>query len=293
MIRKYKKALLILCITAICLVIPTAYVTFINRGFTEVCFISVGQGDSCLVKCSNGDNILIDGGDTGSGKYTLIPLFRKEFVLNLDAVFVSHMHTDHLKGICELIENGFPIEKLYVSERASEEENYKVLENLAVSHKIEILTVSDGEKLPFGDTVFTVIKSGTDEPHPENENDFSVVMRMDYGENSFLFTGDATHNLEKQLVSAPDIDTDFIKIGHHGSKTSTSSEFIEAVSPRLAVISVGEDNKYNHPSIKALSTLGSYNIPVMRTDTDGNISIRITKDNILDIQEGKEMKEKR
>lgn len=291
MIRKYKKALIILWVVALCLALSASYVIFIDRGFTEVCFVSVGQGDSGLIKCDTGDNILVDGGDTGSGDHTLTNLFRKEFVFKLDAVFLSHMHNDHSKGIYELIENGFPIEKIYVSERAHEEDNYSKFNKLCEEENIDIDTLADGDMLSFGDTLFTVIAAGSDDAILTDENDYSVVMRMDYGEHSFLFTGDATQNLEKSISSEQGIDTDFLKVAHHGSKTSSDAEFIEAVSPELAVISVGKDNDYKHPSTETLRTISSLDIPIMRTDISGNISIRMTKDNILSIQEGRKDKE--
>lgn len=291
MLKKYRRALIVLWIVAVCLTLCAAYVTFINRGFTEVCFVSVGQGDACLVKCDNGDNILIDGGDTGSGDYTLLNFFRKEFVFDLDAVFISHMHSDHAKGVLELIENDFPIDKIYVSDRADQEGNYSKLKDLCEHEEIELDTLSDDESLSFGDTLFTIIAAGSDEPVLTDENDYSVVMRMDYGENSFLFTGDATKKLENEILSNPKLDTDFLKVGHHGSKTSSGADFISAVSPCLAVISVGKDNDYNHPSPETLRTISSLDIPIMRTDISGNISIKMTKNNILSMQEGRKNKE--
>ena len=282
MSKHFKNTLIILWVVALCLSVYAAYITFFDRGYAEVCFIDVGQGDSCFVRSSKGDTILIDGGDNGSGEYELIPFLRKQFVPELDAVFISHLHSDHTEGIYELIDDGYPIEKIYVSDIAAESEAYTALISRASVNDIPIETLSDKESVVFSEITFTVITAGDAES--TDDNDTSVVMRMDCGENSFLFTGDATRKLEKQIIDNEQIDVDFLKVAHHGSYGSSDYEFVSRGSPEISVISVGEDNRYNHPSEQTLETLSKLDVPVIRTDKDGTVTFVITENNILDIK---------
>lgn len=284
--RKYY--ILTLWLVAICLSLPAIYVTFIDRGYTEVCFVDVGQGDACFIKGDGGENILIDGGDDGSGDYVLESFLRKKFALKLDAVFISHFHSDHTEGIYELIDKGVKIKKIYVSDTAHNEKGYDALADRAKAKNIQIKEVSDEESLDIGNLRFHIVATGSREGLSRNVNDNSVILRMDYGDNSFLFTGDATKKVEGELVNDKDVDVDFLKVGHHGSHTSSGKEFIEAVSPDYSIISVGEKNKYNHPSEKTLATLEGANTSVIRTDRSGTITIMITEDGINKIDKSRE-----
>lgn len=282
MSKRLKNNLIILWTIALCLSVCAVYISFFNRGYAEVCFIDVGQGDSCFVRSSKGDTILIDGGDDGSGEYVLLPFLRKQFAPKLDAVFISHLHSDHTEGIYELIDDGYPIEKIYVSDIAAESEGYTSLISRAKVNDIQIETLSDKESVEFSEITFTVIKAGDSESN--DDNDTSVVMRMDCGENSFLFTGDATRKVEKQIIDNEEIDVDFLKVAHHGSYGSSDYEFVSRVSPVISVISVGENNRYNHPSEQTLNTFAKLGVPVIRTDRDGTVTFLMTEDNILDIK---------
>ncbi len=280
--KRKRKILIILWAVAVCLALCALYVTYVNRGYTEVCFVDVGQGDACFIRNSRGDTILIDGGDDGSGKYVLEPFFRRQFVTQLDAVFISHLHSDHTAGIVELIDSGFKVKKIYLSHTADEDEGFDEIADRAKIHKIELVELFDDDKIEMGELTFTVIAAGCDEGLSKNKNDNSVIMRLDCGENSVLFTGDATQYLEAQVLDE-NIDTDFLKVGHHGSYTSSDYEFISRVSPELSVISVGIDNKYFHPSEQTLETLQAQSVPIMRTDLDGTITIIMTPNDIKSI----------
>lgn len=281
MSKKRQRLLLTLWIIALCLCLFASYLTFINCGYTKVCFLDVGQGDSCYIKTEKGSTILIDGGDDGSGKYVLSPFLRTEFVRGLDAVFISHLHNDHILGVIELLESDFPIEKIYLSDKSLQSNDYDKLYTTAKYRGAEIELLSDDAKIYIDNLEFSVISSGYSKS--DNENDNSLMLRMDCGENSILFTGDATRKYENQLVEDEALDTDFLKVAHHGSYTSSGSEFISAVSPELSIISVGKDNQYNHPSKQTLKTMNDMNIPVMRTDFDGTITIIMTDDDIKNI----------
>ncbi len=289
MSRKKKITLIALWGIAVILVICAAYISFVDCGYTEVCFIDVGQGDSCFIKSDQGDTVLIDGGDDGSGKYILKSFLRKHSTTDLDAVFISHIHDDHTEGILELMENFYPIGTIYMSEKAPENDNYGEIKSLAHRRGVEIKLLRDEDGVEIDNLKFKVVSSGYDGESDENDN--SLIIRMDYGENSFLFTGDATRKVETTLLGRDDIDVDFLKIGHHGSYTSSGEEFLRKVSPSLAIISVGKDNRYGHPSKQTMKTIDKLDIPVMRTDYDGTISIIMTEDDIKNITASRERSE--
>lgn len=220
-----------LCILAAALLTSAVYVNFADRGYSEVIFLDVGQGDCCLVRTRQHDTILIDGGDDGMGKYTLIPFLRKKFENSIDAVFISHLHDDHTAGIYELIDEGFPIDKIYVSAVAAQGKDYSRLLSRANLADIEVIPLQKDDTVSYGEFTFDIIFSG--DAALKNENDTSMVMRMDCGENSFLFTGDASSRVENHIIDDPDIDTDFLKVAHHGSASSTGEEFLQRSVPKF------------------------------------------------------------
>lgn len=274
-----KRTLKILWIIAITLSVIAVWVSFVDCGYTEVCFIDVGQGDSCFIKTEKCSSILIDGGDEGSGRYVLEPFLRNHQTLSLDAVFISHLHSDHMQGITELLDNNYKIDKIYIPDITAEENNYSYLKNLTDQKGVSLIPLSAGDTIQIDEVIFTILSSGTSY---EEENDNSLVMRLDCGENSILFTGDATKAVEHTIPSES-LDTDFLKVAHHGSYTSSSKDFLKAVSPEMSIISVGENNSYNHPSERTLLQYKVLNLPIARTDYDGTISIIMTQDDILNI----------
>lgn len=276
--RKRRLAVLAVLWTVAFVMMYTAFgICVRDRGYSEVIFADVGEADAALITTRHRKAVLIDGGDVGAGENTLSYLMRANSVDCLDAVFVSHMHKDHMSGVIELIEMGFPIERVYVSRLAEIDEK---LQSAAESKGVPISKIAEGFVEVDGVT-FTVLNEGI--PDTSDENDLSLILRMDYGENSFLFTGDSGKPQEKELIQESNCDVDFIKVAHHGSRSSTSGEFIESVTPKLAVISAGEDNLYNHPSSETLKTLKNNNVPVLRTDRDGTITVTMTEDDIKNI----------
>ncbi len=280
--EKKKRVLAILWSVALCLALISGYLTFINCGYTELCFVDVGQGDCCFVKTERGGNILVDGGDEGTGGYVLEPFLRKKLARELDAVFVSHMHEDHTSGIIELLEADFPIKRIYLPARAKNSDEHKRWVLLSNRNDTELVYLSAGDCVELDNIDFYVVASGYIGDEQE-ENDNSLVLRMECGENSVLFTGDMTRRYENQLLEDETIDADFLKTAHHGSYTSSGERFLEAVSPEISIISVGENNRYNHPSKHTLTTMDKLGIPVVRTDYDGTVTIIMTEKDVKNI----------
>lgn len=284
MTSKTRNLIILSYFVALVCAVAAIWVTFVDRGYNEIIFADVGQGDSSLIRTRHFENILIDGGNTGSGTYVLSSLMKTKGCKTITAAFVSHMHDDHFVGICELLDDGVKIKTLYVGDRADKIEEFKKLEQLANQHGTEIKTVSKGDRINIDNVLFSVLSTGAGNTVSDDENDNSVVMRCDIGENSVLFTGDATEKCESELDDIMIKDIDILKVGHHGSKTSSSKEFIEKVKPRFALTGVGRDNSYNLPSKEKVAEFAEMKIPVLRTDLDGTVEIRLNENDILDIE---------
>ncbi len=284
MTKRQIGVIFLLWIIAIVLFCTAIYVTFINRGYTEVAFIDVGQGDACFIQTDRLSTILIDGGDKGEGKYTLKHFLDIKSERCVDAVFLSHMHADHINGIVELLETETKVSKVYVSEYAESEKGYDKLLYAAENKNTPIKILSGGDVITIDNVTFEVIGEKQDYT---DQNDMSMVIRFECGENSILFTGDATAKAEDNILNEK-IDVDILKVAHHGSAGSTDIDFIEKVTADLFVICVGKNNRYKHPSKKTLNRLKSFNVPIVRTDYDGTISIIMTDDDIKDIKLSRE-----
>ena len=284
MTRRQTGAIILLWVIAIVLSCVAVYVTFINRGYTEVAFVDVAQGDACFIQTDKLSTILIDGGDKGEGNYTLKPFLDMKSERCVDAIFLSHMHTDHINGILELLETEIKVKQIYVSEYAEAEDGYDKLLFAAKNKNAPIKALHGGDVVTIDNVSFKVIG---DKENYTDQNDMSLVLRFECGENSILFTGDATAKAEDNILDK-DIDADILKVAHHGSAGSTDIDFLEKVTADLFVICVGENNRYKHPSPKTLNRLKSFDTPIARTDYDGTISIIMTDDDIKDINLSRE-----
>ena len=237
-------------------------------GSFEVHFIDVGQADAALVVC-DGHYMLIDGGNAEDSDLVYSYLERHG-AKNLDYMVASHAHEDHIGGLSGAL-NYAKVETALcpVTEYSSKvfQDMVKYLEQQGKS-----LTVpAPGDKFNLGSARVEIL--GPVQEY-DDTNDTSIVLRIDYGETSFLFTGDMETGAEKDLLdSGADVGATVLKAGHHGSDTSTGYQFLREVSPKYTVISVGEGNKYGHPSDEVLSRFRDAGTEVYRTDMQGHIIV--------------------
>lgn len=239
----------------------------------SVSFIDVGQADSVLIRNGN-YNMLIDAGNNEDGE-KLVNYFKSLGIEEFTYVFATHPHEDHIGGMDDII-NNFKIDNYYMSNKLSTTKTFMDVLDALDRRNLKYTVPNKGDTLKLGDANIKVIYPGDDK---SNINDSSIVLKITYGKNSFLLTGDATSNVERKIYNE-DIKSDVLKVAHHGSSYSSTDVFLDKVKPYYAVISVGKNNIYNHPSNKTLEKLNKRNIKVYRTDLDGTIVFISDGDNL-------------
>lgn len=239
----------------------------------SVSFIDVGQADSVLIRNGN-YNMLIDAGNNEDGE-KLVNYFKSLGIEEFTYVFATHPHEDHIGGMDDII-NNFKIDNYYMSNKLSTTKTFMDVLDALDGRNLKYTVPNKGDTLKLGDANIKVIYPGDDK---SNINDSSIVLKITYGKNSFLLTGDATSNVERKIYNE-DIKSDALKVAHHGSSYSSTDVFLDRVKPYYAVISVGKNNIYNHPSNKTLEKLNKRNIKVYRTDLDGTITFTSDGENL-------------
>lgn len=242
-----------------------------------VYFLDVGQGDSELVRIPGETeyfNVLID---TGEYEYAdgLTDTLKSLGVERIDALVCSHPHTDHMGCMARIVQR-FEIGTLYLpilpEEQTPTTAAYEKLLDVVTEKGVPMVQLYEDALIETPAGAQFQVMSPRKDAEWESVNDYSAVLRLTYGESSFLFTGDAEKGSEAVILEdGYDVGADVLKCGHHGSKTSTSAKFLKAVNPEYAVISCGKDNRYGHPHKGTLDKLGKLGVEVYRTDQDGTV----------------------
>ena len=237
--------------------------------------LDVGQGDGLFIESPTGTQIMFD---VGPARSILGPLARvmSPFDKSIDAIIITNPDADHLGGFSDILKN-YKVGKVFESGALTDSKTYQNFKEEIKKQNIPDILAKKGMRLDIGGGAVIDILFPDRDVAEWATNDGSVVARLTYGETSIMLTGDATAKTEKIILgenSTKQLASDILKIGHHGSRTSTSGEFIKAVSPEFALISVGKDNSYGHPHQDTLDTLASFGIKIFRTDLLGTIIIK-------------------
>lgn len=234
-------------------------------------FLDVGQGDCALITCGE-YAMLIDAGDNSMG--TTVELYlRKQNIKKLDYVIGTHPDADHIGGM-DVIIYKFDCDTIILPDFEKNTATYRDVIDTINNKNYKITRPAAGKTYSLGQSEFTVISPVSDD-YGDNANNYSVGIRLTYGDTSFLLAGDAEEEAEEDMLdSGQELKADVFKASHHGSRTSNTEEFLEAVNPKYAVISCGENNKYGHPHAQTLNTLRAMGIKVFRTDEQGAVIIK-------------------
>lgn len=244
----------------------TIYTTVGLNDELRVSFIDVGQGDSEFIELPNGETMLIDAGTNETGK-NVVDYIKSLGYTSINYVVGTHPHEDHIGGLDDVIKT-FDIGSIYMPKITADTKTFEDVLDAAESKNLMINTAKSGVSIMDTEDLSVKFLAPTLDSY-ENTNDYSAVVKVVYGDTSYLFTGDAEEFSESLITD--DVNADVLKVGHHGSSTSTSTEFLKKVSPSSAVISCGKDNSYGHPHSETLQKLADMGTAVYRTDELGTI----------------------
>ncbi|PIR42051.1 MAG: hypothetical protein COV30_00565 [Candidatus Yanofskybacteria bacterium CG10_big_fil_rev_8_21_14_0_10_37_15] len=243
-------------------------------GLLKIHFFNVGQGDAIFIETPNGNQVLIDGGPDNKIIQELAKVM-SFYDKNIDLIVMTHSDADHLTGLLEVL-NRYDVENLIYSDIVRDSSLYNSWKKIVHEEMTNVIDPVAGKIIDLGnDATLTILNPSESLSGKimEKTNNESVVLKLKYGENEVLLTGDIEAKSERQiLLSGNDIKVDILKIAHHGSKTSTIEEFLFETSPEVAIIQVGK-NRYGHPTQEILTRLENFGIKYYRNDLDGTIKI--------------------
>lgn len=255
------------------------FFSYVQKNFFQVSnhnlrlhFIDVGQGDSSLIITPKGKTILIDAGDEAHAKKVL-SYVREQGIEKLDLVVATHPDADHIGGMDKVIKN-FDIDVFAMPDVSAKTNQYKQIQRELKAKKMKATRLYQGDEVQIDDDIDFEILSPVKGKKYDDTNEYSIVVKIVYKDTSFILMGDATMENEVDIINnVPDIDIDVLKLGHHGSSTSSSDYFITKTSPNIAIISCGKNNKYGHPHQEVMRVLKKHGVTPYRTDEMGDIVI--------------------
>ncbi|HEK4841201.1 TPA: MBL fold metallo-hydrolase [Clostridioides difficile] len=239
-----------------------------KKSLLSIHMIDVGQGDSILVQTPTNKNILIDGGDEDSENIIISYLGQKR-IKTIDIIIATHPDSDHIGSLDNIIKK-FNVNSIYMPEQSTDSEAYQNLINSCTDKNLSIQHLYKNDVLNIDNNINIYVLSPSYIQEESNLN--SIVFKLTFNDNSFLFMGDAEEENEKEILHSFKLNNiNFIKIGHHGSNSSSSLEFIKKISPDIAAISCGYKNQYGHPHREVINNLKQNHVSIYRTDRIGDI----------------------
>ncbi len=270
------KTILLLALVASSAVVWYAVLYYESRQDLMVTFFDIGQGDAIFIEVPGGNQVLIDGGPNDAILAKLgrvLPFWDR----TVDLLILTHPHADHLAGLLEVLKR-YEVGMVMESGVNHSIAEYKEWRSILQKKAVPVVIAKTGQKVRLSRSsyidVFTPFESFEGES-PKNIHEATVVSKLVYASTTVLLMGDAERSIEYRLLfSGIDIDADILKVGHHGSKTSTSEEFLAAVSPRIAVIQSGKKNRFGHPYQEVLERLKAIGAEILRNDLRGDIQLK-------------------
>lgn len=281
--RRWRTASYIAVAAALALLFLHPFAAKTTPGALEITTIDVGQGDSILVVFPDGKRLLMDGGGIPAfggqsraqldiGEEVVAPYLWDRSFRSVDVVALSHAHEDHIGGLPALVSDFHPRE-LWTG-ATPESGTWREVRRRTASASTIVRPLRAPSRFAFGGAEIEVLAPGAEYvPGAVPKNNDSLVLRVRYGRHSFLLAGDVERQVESQMLGSP-VRSDVLKVAHHGSKTSTTQEFLDAVAPSFAIVSAGRDNSYGHPNPEVIDRLERFGVVVLRTDVDGMVTVR-------------------
>lgn len=241
--------------------------------YLQVHFLDVGQGDAALIETPSGKQVLIDGGPDST---VLSRLSAKMgfFDRSIDVVVGTHPDKDHIGGLIDVLKR-YTVSKILTTENKGDTGTSQMYNKLKKAEGAEVVYVRRGQKIILDASTTMKILFPDSDPTNMESNMSSIVLQLTYGSSTFMFTGDSPKNIEEYLVSIDGdaLRSNVLKLGHHGSRTSSSEKYIDTVKPQFAIVSAGKNNKYGHPHVEVTDMLFNKRIPILETSKEGTITM--------------------
>lgn len=273
-----KQLKLIHLVTLLCLSVfafSTNSIASQKDGLLKIYFFDIGQGDGIFIESPSGKQVLIDGGPDNkilSKLGEVMPFYDRD----IDMIIASHPHADHIVGLMDVLSR-YNVKNIIEAKESYNSSEFRSWVDAVKNENANNIEAITGKIIDLGDGVTLTILHPFElviGDNPKNPHDDDVVVMLKYGELEVMLTGDMETKVERRLIVAKeDLDADVLKAGHHGSKTSSSEEFLSAVSPEIAIIQVGAKNRYGHPSPEVLERFENYGIKYYRNDINGDIKL--------------------
>jgi competence protein ComEC len=273
-VRMRLMSLLVLaCVTASIWLLPYAQTTSaVTSPYLQVHFLDVGQGDAIFIQTPSGAQALIDGGRDASvlrELSTVMGFFDKD----IDVVVGTHPDSDHIGGLIDVLKR-YKVGTILKTENKGDTSTAELYAKLSAQEGAEVFNVRRGQTFRLDASTTLSILFPDSDPTEMESNTSSIVLQLKYGSSTFLFTGDSPKNIEEYLVLVEGeyLQSDVLKVGHHGSRTSTSELFLDEVQPQFAIISAGKDNSYGHPHVEVTDLLFNKRVQTFSTAEEGTIT---------------------